>query len=105
MSGSFAIDDVGIEVVEKCLVCTSSDHFEILKAHDTLHGLPGLWCVRKCRACGHGFTSPRPDRDSISLYYPDDYSPFSAPVAPPRNSTVIRWLKSISRPLLDPRRS
>jgi 2-polyprenyl-3-methyl-5-hydroxy-6-metoxy-1,4-benzoquinol methylase len=103
MSGSFSIDDVGINVVEKCLVCASSDHSEILKAHDTLHGLPGLWCVRKCHACGHGFTSPRPDRDSISLYYPTDYSPFASPISHQEPPTWKSKLKGILGPLFNPR--
>jgi len=103
MSRSFTLEEVGLETVARCPVCRSAEHVRVFDARDTLHGLPGEWTVRLCSSCGHGFTSPRPDRDSVSLYYPEDYSPFSSPVAPPPNSLPMRWLKSISHALLDPR--
>ncbi len=103
MSNEFSMDQVGLEVVDRCLVCGSTGHSEILEAHDTLHGLPGRWFVRRCHACGHGFTSPRPDRDSISLYYPADYSPFASPIAADEPHGWQPGLKRAVSRLFDPR--
>lgn len=103
MSTRFSLEDVGIESVERCLVCGCPDHELIFEARDTLHGLPGVWAVRQCRECGHGFTSPRPDRASIGLYYHDEYSPFHSPAAREAPSGLEGWLKGLLHPLLDPR--
>lgn len=103
MSGGFSLDEVTLEDIDRCLVCASTDHSEILEGIDTLHGLPGRWSVRRCRACGHGFTSPRPDRDSISLYYPSDYSPFASPIAADDSHGWKAALKRIAGKVLDPR--
>ena len=103
MNDAFSIDDVALEDVGECLVCSSTEHTEIFTARDTLHDLPGEWSVRRCARCGHGFTSPRPDRDSISLYYPSDYSPFSSPIADPRTPGRKSPVRDALRALVDPR--
>jgi SAM-dependent methyltransferase len=98
-----SIATVTLEDVGRCLVCSSPEHSEVITARDTLHDLPGEWSVRRCSRCGHGFTSPRPDRGSISSYYPSDYAPFSSPVADPRTSGLRSKVKHRLGPLLDPR--
>lgn len=45
-------------------------------ARDRLHALPGEFTVVRCATCGLMRTNPRPTRDSIGLYYPDDYGPY-----------------------------
>ncbi len=103
MSREFSIAEVTLEEVDRCLVCSSIEHLEVFTAHDTLHDLPGKWPVRRCAHCGHGFTSPRPDRDSISLYYPTDYSPFASPIAHQEPPTWKSKLRGIFGPLFNPR--
>lgn len=103
MSGGFSLDEVKLEDIDRCLVCASTDHSEILEGIDTLHGLPGRWSVRRCRACGHGFTSPRPDRNSIPLYYPSDYSPFASPIAAGDSRGWKAAIKRFVGDVFDPR--
>ncbi|MBD3852703.1 MAG: hypothetical protein IFK93_15460 [Acidobacteria bacterium] len=45
MSGEVSLDEVNLEDIDRCLVCASTDHSEILEGNDTLHGLPGRWSV------------------------------------------------------------
>lgn len=97
-----AIDENTLESVSSCLVCGSSDHSELFDARDTLHDAPGTWTVRRCARCGHGFTSPRPDVRSIGAYYPAEYSPFSAPIAPERAGRRASSLRNCLRRFFDP---
>jgi SAM-dependent methyltransferase len=96
-------DGVVLEEISSCPVCGSDDHGRLLQAEDAMHGLPGTWTVRRCRRCGHGFTTPRPDRASIGRFYPEDYSPFTTPVAESRHPTTTTRLQAAVRSLLDPR--
>lgn len=84
-------------------MCGSTEHGVLLVAEDTLHHLPGRWTVRRCVRCGHGFTSPRPDRSSIRRYYPDDYQPFSSPVRTDPGRRRFSRTRELASRLLDPR--
>ena len=103
MNANFTIEEVIVEEVSHCLVCGSDDHSILFEAQDTLHGLPGTWSVRRCSNCGHGFISPRPDRDGISLYYPDDYSPFASPITADESHGWKAMLKRVVGRVFDPR--
>jgi SAM-dependent methyltransferase len=59
------------------LGCPRDDEL-VLEGRDRLHELPGLFQVARCRTCGLLRTNPRPSRDEISSYYPEDYSPHKA---------------------------
>jgi len=48
----------------------------MLTGHDRLHGLPGDFSVVQCVTCGLMRTDPRPDRESIEQFYPDEYGPY-----------------------------
>lgn len=58
----------------------------MLTGRDRLHALPGEFAVVRCRGCGLVRTNPRPTLDSIGVYYPDTYGPYSStrvdPAAP-----------------------
>jgi 2-polyprenyl-3-methyl-5-hydroxy-6-metoxy-1,4-benzoquinol methylase len=57
------------------LGCEREDHV-VLTAGDRLHGLPGEFTVVRCGGCGLMRTDPRPTIETISYYYPSDYSPY-----------------------------
>jgi 2-polyprenyl-3-methyl-5-hydroxy-6-metoxy-1,4-benzoquinol methylase len=50
----------------------------MLRAHDRLHSIPGLFRVLRCDHCGLERTSPRPTAETIHHYYPDDYAPYKS---------------------------
>ncbi len=95
-------DDGGCEVVCRCPLCGADNPRLLFEAVDTLHGFPGTWGIVKCSACGLMVTSPRPNREAIADYYPDDYQPFTAPHAP-REAGWKRALKPFVVRLLDPK--
>lgn len=66
---------VEMESVPCPLGCMGGDRF-VLEGRDRLHGLPGLFRVVRCRECGLLRTDPRPTRQAISFYYPEDYGPY-----------------------------
>lgn len=66
--------------------CTSDDR-EVLEGADLLHGMPGTFRVVRCNGCGLMRTNPRPNPDTIDLYYPHDYAPHhvvAQPAAKPK---------------------
>jgi 2-polyprenyl-3-methyl-5-hydroxy-6-metoxy-1,4-benzoquinol methylase len=48
---------------------------KVLTSRDRLHNLPGEFTVVQCQNCGLMRTNPRPTRQTIAFYYPDDYGP------------------------------
>lgn len=65
----------------------------VVRGHDRLNGMPGVFEVVRCARCGLMRTSPRPTPSSIGQYYPDDYGPYemtrvadgsAAPASAPR---------------------
>jgi len=54
--------------------CPSQD-VALLTGRDRLHGLPGEFPVVRCQTCGLMRTNPRPTRQAIAYYYPEDYGP------------------------------
>ncbi len=59
------------------LGCAREDE-HVLTGGDRFHNLPGRFTVVKCRRCGLMRTNPRPAPDSIGLYYPNDYGPYTS---------------------------
>jgi 2-polyprenyl-3-methyl-5-hydroxy-6-metoxy-1,4-benzoquinol methylase len=99
-SPAWQSDGGGCEVVCRCPLCGADKPRLLFEAVDTLHGFPGTWGIFKCGACGLMVTSPRPNREAIADYYPDDYQPFTAPHAP-RTVGWTRALKPLVARLLD----
>jgi SAM-dependent methyltransferase len=58
-----------------CPLCGARDEVEALRVHGT--GAVAYRLVR-CRACGMGYLTPRPNRATVGLLYPDDYGPHQA---------------------------
>ncbi|MBI2953461.1 MAG: class I SAM-dependent methyltransferase [Chloroflexi bacterium] len=64
--------DVELETVV-CAVCGSATAMPLHENGDLMHGLPGRFTLVKCRGCGLVYLNPRPTRQGIACYYPDDY--------------------------------
>src|SRR5689334_10613443 len=62
----------------RCPICHTQSYKTIVTSHDRLTDLPGEYTVVACLICGLQRTSPRPTLQTMSYYYPDAYSPFSA---------------------------
>ncbi len=59
----------------RCGLCDGAESREVLVAEDLLFGLPGRFRLVRCNDCGHYFLNPRPTRETIGRFYPDDYGP------------------------------
>lgn len=79
-----------------CPVCRSGKHLEhFFDARDRLNGIKGCFGVDLCTACGTYITNPRPDKDNISVYYPESYGPFqpSQENLDKNHSKLTTWIK------------
>lgn len=101
-SPAWRSDEGGCEVVCRCPLCGTDNPRLLFEAVDTLHEFPGTWGIVKCSTCGLMITSPRPNREAIADFYPDDYQPFTAPHAP-REASWKRVLKPLVARILDPK--
>jgi SAM-dependent methyltransferase len=74
--------DIIVEEKPCPLGCFEKDEV-LFTGRDRLHNLPGEFTVVRCLRCGLMRTNPRPARESMSFYYPDDYGPY-------KNTKVIK---------------
>lgn len=94
---------LAVESIPCPMGCVPDDSI-LFRGRDRLHQLPGEFAVVRCRACGLMRTSPRPTRDAIGRYYPDDYGPYAStrvgsPVHPePSLSRLRRALRRLLGP-------
>ena len=56
-----------------CPLCHEQRSRRVLHAPDRLHGVPGEFHLVRCSRCRHVYLNPRPTRDAIGSFYPDDY--------------------------------
>lgn len=70
--------------------CAAADT-RALVGTDRLHGLPGEFAVVQCQGCGLMRTNPRPTPQTISLYYPQDYSPHGSTAFTASRTTDGMW--------------
>jgi 2-polyprenyl-3-methyl-5-hydroxy-6-metoxy-1,4-benzoquinol methylase len=61
-----------------CPLCGKFSDFIAAEQRDFVHGVDPsrLWKLRECRGCRHYYLSPRPSEQSISMFYPENYSYF-----------------------------
>jgi SAM-dependent methyltransferase len=77
-----------------CLLCGSRSGIPFVEAADAAPGGTGLrFAVVQCQECGLCFTSPRPNENTISQFYPAAYSPHRTP-RPRRAHWRPSWLGS-----------
>lgn len=59
-----------------CELCGADDCEPLFQGEDRRHDLPGRYAMARCRRCGHVYLNPRPDPETLPLYYPEDYAPY-----------------------------
>lgn len=60
----------------RCAVCGSDTPEILFEGADYWFKLPGRFPVCQCTQCGLLYLNPRPTRDSIGAYYPENYQPY-----------------------------
>lgn len=73
--------------------CESNDDLLFI-GYDRLHQLPGQFSVARCKTCGLIRTNPRPTRETIGCYYPDEYGPFQTGIQPQKPNTSNLWKRA-----------
>ena len=91
-------ESVVLEEAACPLGCTGSDEV-VLAGRDLLHGLPGVFTVVRCRACGLMRTSPRPSPAAMGFYYPDDYGPYLGTRVQEGEPAPATGIRKLLRPL------
>jgi 2-polyprenyl-3-methyl-5-hydroxy-6-metoxy-1,4-benzoquinol methylase len=67
----------GVELESRvCPLGCAADDELLLRGHDWLQDLPGMYDVVRCRGCGLMRTNPRPTPATIGFYYPESYGPY-----------------------------
>ena len=75
-----------------CNVCKADDFIVLFEGPDRLDNLPGLFRLVRCRRCGLIYLNPRPDRNEIHQFYPEDYLAFQKAIDDDRS-----FLKRLDR--------
>ena len=60
-----------MEHIEQCLICGHTELVTAFEGFDRYLDVRESFRILRCRFCGNGFTSPRPDRHEIGRYYRD----------------------------------
>lgn len=87
-----AKDDFSGQVAFESAACDhcGSDHSQILfEGPDRLHGLPGRFRLVECTNCGWIRQNPRPTRQAMNAYYPENYEPYIKAIDD--ESLLRRW--------------
>jgi 2-polyprenyl-3-methyl-5-hydroxy-6-metoxy-1,4-benzoquinol methylase len=71
MTAHFVLENI------KCTLCDSDRSRKIFIGRDRLFGKNGEFNVVECESCGLIYTNPRPTKDTIGYFYPDDYAPYN----------------------------
>lgn len=77
-----------------CDYCKSNEYEVIFQGPDLLEDLPGVFQWVKCKQCGLLRQNPRPDWDTLQLYYPAGYVCHDKKLAEKQNGvrTFLRHL-------------
>ena len=73
-----------------CNLCSSNQTVLYYKGRDRQLGGTERFQLVRCQQCGLIYLNPRPSRDEISRYYPDDYEPFIR-FRHHRSGLLARW--------------
>ena len=60
-----------------CPLCHEKEFDFLFNSIDREHPIPGEFPVVRCVDCGLVYLNPRPDDDSLSECYPDDYDSYN----------------------------
>ncbi len=79
-----------------CPLCGSESARRLFVARDRLLGRPGEFPVVRCSGCGLVFLKPRPTKEALGAYYPDDYYPLDQQPSPEAEAVAHDLLGSVS---------
>jgi SAM-dependent methyltransferase len=83
----------------ECDFCGADDTALLFQTTDTNYHFEGIFNIVQCRRCGLTYLNPRPDEDTISLYYPEtDYTCFRTIEEPSgfsQKDTFVRLLSEL----------
>ena len=86
------------EEVAACQLCGSSESDLLFSNVDRLFHRPGKFGVVRCRECGLVRLSPRPRREEIDFYYPDEgYYTYNLPSGVDKHSFESSGMKDFIR--------
>jgi len=77
-----------------CDFCGSENNVPFLESFDYYNGQSGKFSAVSCVDCGLRFTNPRPDRNSMSYYYPDSAGYYDPGQAPKFNPILLSVLQN-----------
>ena len=90
------VEGLRIENVS-CNLCGNSETFLLYKSKDRLHGRRGTFNVVKCKTCGLVYINPRPTKDEIKYYYPNEYCAYKGALSKHSSNTYIDNQENKSR--------
>lgn len=64
-----------------CNLCGSNNTKVLFEGRDEWFHLPGTFPVCECQTCGLIYLNPRPTRQAINEYYPEEYQPYKLATA------------------------
>lgn len=87
-----------IETVDACHLCGGRE-ISVLHAGcpDRIYGTPGLFGVVACTMCGLAWTSPRPTKEALGRYYPEEYAEVAEMRSTRSAAGVRRLLRSVAQ--------
>jgi 2-polyprenyl-3-methyl-5-hydroxy-6-metoxy-1,4-benzoquinol methylase len=59
-----------------CPLCNSDKSRKLFQSIDRLSNLPGVFSVVQCNNCSLMRTNPRPTKETMGFYYPENYTPY-----------------------------
>ena len=93
-NASAAEREVRLEQVP-CPFCGAADAQKVLEAPGCCGPGDLLFQVMRCRTCSLLYTNPRPARESVSLFYPEDYEPHREFNAQEEIARAKRWKRGL----------
>jgi 2-polyprenyl-3-methyl-5-hydroxy-6-metoxy-1,4-benzoquinol methylase len=81
-----------LEEIKYCALCGSSDTRLLYAGHDRLHNEEGEFYLFECQKCELIYLNPRPSREEIDRYYPQDYISYPHAIEDEPN-----WIKRLDR--------
>ena len=59
-----------------CALCGANQTELLFRGYDEWYKQVGSFPTVQCELCGHIYITPRPDKNEIGAFYPDEYSPY-----------------------------
>lgn len=76
-----------------CNFCGSTQAEVVFTGHDRLHDTEGMYSLLRCVNCGLLYLNPRPKRQEIGEYYPDEYVAYKPTMLHEWFPLAGRWLR------------